>query len=272
MSKEARGLVVIVSPSEFPGVVAEECHKAAEMRSFLGALGAPILEPIDIGRIDRSTYAVMPYRHPLSQKRILGRLDVLRVQRHICNWLVRITERHGAEMDVSRYRSAFSALARMAPSDSPTAARLAAAERHLRSGRFLARSTPMHGDLWQANILRGGLGSAPFTLIDWGGSARDGFPIFDLIRAAQTFRLTPKALHAQLELHRAALGCQLEDLPSYLLGALGHYAARLGEMSPSVFLAMADDCVTHLSSALEVAAPSGPTDRLTSGHHDHAPA
>lgn len=272
VSKEAPGLVVIVSPDEFPGVVAEECHKAAEMRSFLGELGAPILEPMDTGHIDRSTYAVMPYRRPLSQRRILGRLDLLRVQRHVCEWLVRVAQRHGAEADVSRYRSAFSALALMAPPDGPTAARLAAAERHLQSGRFLARSMPMHGDLWKANVLRGGNGSTPFILIDWAGSAKDGFPIFDLIRAAQTFRLTPKALYAQLQLHRAALRCQLEDIPLYLLGALGHCAARLGEMSPAHFLAMADDCVTRLSSALDVAAPLGPTGRLTNGHHGHAPA
>lgn len=272
VGKGAGGLVVIVSPREFPGIVAEECHKAAEMRSFLGELGAPILEPMDTGCIDGSTYAVLPYRRPLSQKRVLGRLELLRIQRHVCNWLVLIAQRHGAETDVSTYRGALSALALRAPSGGATAAHLTAAERHLRSGRFLPRSMPMHGDLWKANVLHGEPGSAPFTLIDWLGSARGGFPVFDLVRAAQTFCLTPKALYAQLELHRRALGCQLEDLPVYLLGALGHCAARLGEMSPAVFLAMADDCVIRLSSALDAAALSARTARLTSGHHGHAPA
>lgn len=251
VSKGAPGLVVIVSPRQFPGIVAEECHKAAEMRSLLGELGAPILEPVDTGRIDRSTYAVLPYRRPLSQKRILGRLDLLRIQRHVCDWLLRIAERHGKEADASRYEKTLSVLTRVAAPDSPTAARLPSAQEHLRSGRFVPRSTPMHGDLWKANVLRGGRGSAPFTLIDWGGSAKDGFPVFDLIRAAQTFRLTPKALHGQLRRHRAALGCQLEDFPVYLLGALGHCAEHLGEMSPALFQAMADECVTRLWSALE---------------------
>jgi hypothetical protein len=123
----------------------------------------------------------------------------------------------------------------------------------------------MHGDIWKANVLRGGSGSAPFTLIDWRGSATDGFPIYDLIRAAQTFRLSPKALHGQLQFHRAALGCQPEDLVAYLMGALGYYAGRLGEMSPDAFRAMADACVTRLLSALEVATSSGRTHLLSNG-------
>ena len=258
VSKGAPGLVVVVSPRQFPGVVAEECHKAAEMRSHLGDLGGPILEPVDTGRIDSSTYAVLPYRRPLSRRRILGRLDLLRMQRHVCDWLLRVAQRHNALTDVARYRSSFSALARVIAPDSPAAACLRSAERHLRSGRFVARSTPMHGDIWKANVLRGGSASAPFTLIDWGGSATDGFPIYDLMRAAQTFRLSPKALQTQLQLHQAALGCQPEDLSSYLLGALGYYAGRLGEMPPDVFRAMADECVTHLSSALAALTSPGP--------------
>ncbi|HEX5461234.1 MAG TPA: phosphotransferase [Steroidobacteraceae bacterium] len=252
LGKGAPGLVVIVSPSEFPGVVAEECRKAAEMRSLLGDLGAPILEPMDTGRIDRSTYAVLPYRRPLSQKRIIGRLDLLRMQRHICNWLLQVVQRHGAATDVARYQHALSALARLIAPQSPAAASLPSAQRHLASGRFLPRSTPMHGDIWKSNVLRGNSRSAPFTLIDWRGSRKDGFPIFDLIRAAQSFRLSARALSRQLRFHQAALGCQPEDLPVYLLGALGQCAEQLGEMPPALFQSMADDGVTRLSSALAV--------------------
>ena len=252
LSKGAPGLVVVVSPRQYPGVVAEECHKAAEMRSLLGDLGAPILQPMAIGRIDRSTYAVLPYRRPLSRKRILGRLDLLRIQRHVCEWLLRVAQRHSAETDISRYHRALRALDRVVTPDSPATACLQSAQNQLRSGRFVARSMPMHGDIWKANVLRGGSAAAPFTLIDWRGSATDGFPIYDLVRAAQTFRLSPRTLHAQLQLHRAALGCQPEDLSVYLMGSLGHYAGRLGEMSPENFRAMADECVTRLLAALAV--------------------
>jgi len=249
LSQGKPALVIIISPALFPNVVAEECRKAAEMRALLGDLGAPILEPLDAGRILASTYAVLPYRKPLSQRRILSRLDELRVNRHLFDWLLQIARKHSVSGEVSGYERAFRALDLAVSPDSAAAALLRKAERHLRSGRFVARSVPMHGDLWKGNVLRGA-GSAPFTLVDWRGSSVDGFPIFDLIRAASSFHLSPTALCRQLQLHRAALGCQMEDLPLYLLAALGHFAERRGEMPLTTLHAMIEISVMRLSGAL----------------------
>lgn len=242
------GVVVTVSPTLFPEIVAQECLQAARMRSLLGALGAPILEPLDTGRVLTATYAVLPYRRPLATSRGLRWLERRRVMRHMLGWLLQVARRHGVACEAERYEVALRALAQAVPTDSPTAALVAAAAAHLASGRFTPRSLPMHGDLWKGNVLRG-IAPARFTLVDWRGSALQGFPVFDLIRAAQSFGLSAAALRRELQQHRAALGCQAEDLPVYLLGALGHYASRLGEMRPSLFRAMADDCVMLLSGA-----------------------
>jgi hypothetical protein len=59
-----------------------------------------------------------------------------------------------------------------------------------------------------------------------------------------------RALQRELRLHLIALGCQMEDLPLHLLGALGHYAAHIQEMSPSLFRAIADASVLRLTCAL----------------------
>jgi len=249
LSQGKPGLVIVVSPALFPDVVAEECRKAAEMRSLLGDLGVPILEPLDAGRILASTYAVLPYRRPLSQRPILRRLDDMRVNRYLFEWLLQVARRHSISGEVSRYERAFRALDQAVSPESATAALLRKAETHLQSGRFVARSVPMHGDLWKGNVLRGA-GPAPFTLIDWRGSSVDGFPIFDLIRAANSFHISPSALCRQLQLHRAALGCQMEDIPLYLLGALGHFAERRGEMPLTTLHAMIDGSVMRLSAAL----------------------
>lgn len=238
-------LVVTVSPTLFPEIVAQECQQAARMRSLLGALGAPILEPLDTGRVLTATYAVLPYRGPLARSRGLRWLDRRRVLRHVLGWLLQVARLHGAACEAARYDVALRALADAVPTDSPTGALAVAAAAHLASGRFAPRSLPMHGDLWTGNVLHG-KAPARFTLVDWRGSALQGFPVFDLIRAAQSFGLSAAALSRQLQLHRAALGCQAQDLPVYLLGALGHYASRLGEMQPSLFRAMADDCVRLL--------------------------
>lgn len=250
MSAGRHGLVVTVSPSLFPEIVAQECLKAAHMRSLLGDLGSPILQPLDAGRVRSVSYAVLPYCRPLSKRRGLRWADRLWVRHHLLAWLLRIAARKSAPCEISRYEAAIDALGQAVANDGATAALLRTARSHLASGRFLPRSSPMHGDLWKGNVLHG-IASSRFTLVDWRGSETDGFPIFDLIRATESFGLSATALHRQLRLHRAALGCQMEDLPVYLLGALGHYAAKLGEMRPALFRAMADDCVTRIMRALE---------------------
>jgi Phosphotransferase enzyme family len=263
LCKGRHGFVVAVSPSQFPDVVAEECLKAAQMRTQLGDLAAPILEPLDAGRMESCSYAVLPYRKPLSRRRGLQWAHRIWMKRHLIEWLLEVAHRQSSTCAPSRYEASLKALdAALAP-DSQTAALLRTAEKRLRSGRFAARSTPMHGDLWKGNILHGAASTA-FTLVDWRGSETQGYPLFDLIRAADSFGLSPQALYRELRLHRAALGCQMDDLPLYLLGALGHYAARLGEMSPVEFRKMCDRCVTRLSRALETADTS-PTGRFFAG-------
>lgn len=255
LSKGRHRLVVTISPQAFPEIVAEEWRKAAQMRSHLGELGAPILEPLDAGRMQTVSYVVVPYREPLSKLRGLRWFDRIRIRRHLMAWLLQVARR-STVCAPSRYEAALQALWDALPADSPAVALLRAAEKRLSSGSFACRTTPMHGDLWKGNVLHGS-GSTPFTLIDWRGSEADGFPVFDLVRAAGSFGLSPRGLRRELQLHQAALGCQAEDLPLYLLGALGHYAAHRGEMPPKLLRTMIDDCVRGLTSALEASTLSG---------------
>lgn len=252
LSEAEPGFVVTVSPPQFPEVVAEECVKAAQMRLRLGDLAAPILEPLDTGRIQTSSYAVLPYRNSYSRRRGLRWIHRLWARHHVLEWLRQVTRRRSAACETTRYEASLQALGDKLPRGGPTAVLLRSADEHLRSGRFAPRAAPMHGDLWGGNVLRG-TASTPFTLVDWRGSTTDGFPLYDLIRAADSFGLSTRALRRELRQHRAALGCQVADLPLYLLGALGHYAMHLGEMSPALFQTMADRCATQLARALEAA-------------------
>ena len=269
VSRPGRQFVVTVSPVRFPEVVADECFKAARMRSHLGDLGTPIPEPLDTGRIETSSYVVVPYRKPLSTRRGARWLARIWMRRPLLDWLLQVARRHGGPCDPSRYEASLQALGAAVAQDSPTATVLRAAEKHLRSGRFAPRVTPMHGDLWEGNVLHG-TGQTVFTLVDWRGSEIDGFPLFDLIRAADSFRLSAKGLERELQRHRTALGCEVEDLPLYVLGALGHYAARLGEMPLALFRDMADNCVRHLSSALGLPPRSRPARPLGDNPGQHA--
>jgi hypothetical protein len=265
LDKRRSRLAVMVSPPLFPNVVAEECLRAEEMRSHLGELATPIPEPLDSGRIRELSYAVLPYRAPLSRRRGLGRLDQMRVKRQLLDWLHQIAERRSAECGPSRYRDSLRALSLLVSRESATAALIRIAEEHLRSGRFAPRTAPMHGDLWRGNVLHGAA-SPGFTVVDWRGSLVQGFPVFDLVRIAESFDLSSSSLGRELKRHQVALTCRVEDLPLYLLGALGHYAAHLGEMPPALFRAMADECVRRLGAALGIAGPRSSHDEgLNSG-------
>jgi hypothetical protein len=265
VSRGSNRLAVMVSPPLFPDVVAEECLRAAEMRSYLDDLGTPILEPLDTGRIQSLSYAVLPYRRPLSRRRGLGRLDQMRVKSYLLDWLLQLTQRRSAACGVSHYEDSLKALQDVVSRESATAALIRSAEEHLRSGLFAPRTSPMHGDLWRGNVLHG-TASTAFAIVDWRGSLMRGFPLFDLIRLAESFNLSARSLSQELQLHRAALGCRAEDLPLYLLGALGHYAARLGEMPMALFRTMADECARRLSAALAIATPSRSKPLFTRGH------
>ncbi|MGH7104921.1 MAG: phosphotransferase, partial [Acetobacteraceae bacterium] len=169
LSKGRHGLVVAVSPPRFPEVVAEECLKAAQMRKRLADLCAPILEPLDTGHIETSSYAVLPYRRPLSTRRGMQWAHRIWMKRHLIEWLLQIAQRQSGACELSRYEASLRALGPSVLPDSPTAVLLRAAETRLPSGRFAPRAMPMHGDLWKGNVLHG-LASTSFTLVDWRGS------------------------------------------------------------------------------------------------------
>ena len=90
ISEGEPALVVTVSPPEFPDVVAEECLRAAQMRSRLGDLGGPVLEPLDTGRVQTSSYAVLPFRKSFSRRRVVQWIHRNWARHHVLEWLLQI--------------------------------------------------------------------------------------------------------------------------------------------------------------------------------------
>jgi hypothetical protein len=120
----------------------------------------------------------------------------------------------------------------------------------VQSGAFVPQSRIMHGDFWVGNVMLDPAGVRPFILIDWRGSNVDGFPIFDLVKFAQSSSLGRRALRAELGAHAERLGCDIGDTRSYLLAALGYIWIHLEQFPPERFLAMGENCLATLNNAL----------------------
>jgi Phosphotransferase enzyme family len=107
---------------------------------------------------------------------------------------------------------------------------------------------PMHGDFGLENILTSK--NTPLVVIDWRGSLVQGFPIYDLIRLAGSLNLPPALLRAELAYHAKSLEASEQDTRIFLLAALGHFSANLGEFPVDRFRALAIETFSVLGAAL----------------------
>jgi hypothetical protein len=87
-------------------------------------------------------------------------------------------------------------------------------------------------------------------IIDWGGSSVDGLGIFDLVKFAESARLSPRALNAELTAHAERLGCSLPQTRIYLVAALGYIWHNLNQFPAEKFAMMAESNLGTLDAAL----------------------
>ena len=236
--------VMLLSPVDYPLVVAESSDRTREFVDAIGlTLSSAVLQPIAEGWQDERSYALLPYRKPVSQQRLLRRYQERLLTPGILDWLARVAtktdDRRDATGDLPTYRTNLAALAATSGIGSEISDAVARAEQSLVSEMVRPWIMPMHGDLWSGNILR-----APdrsgflFSIIDWRGSTITGFPIYDLVRFAQSYRLSPRVLGKELARHAGILGCSKEATLVHLLAALGYYAVNRGEMPLENFVLM----------------------------------
>jgi phosphotransferase family enzyme len=239
--------VLKVSPPAFPNVIREMTEKAAQARKVLGPkLANPIPVPLEEWESSGVTCALFEKLTPISSHRFQRLAQLIKIKPRVLTWLRQI-----AAIDRGPNKSAVSCLRALveAPYDLLRGpARIALAR--LGAGDFVPRSVVMHGDLWLGNVLLDPTRRREFVVIDWRGSEVDGFPIFDLVKFAESARLPPRALKVELGAHAEILGCALEDTRSYLMASLGHIWLHLDQFPPERFAAMAKRNLETLERAL----------------------
>jgi hypothetical protein len=234
-------VVAIVSPVADPRAVARNVVKAEEARRALGPQGRVILDPIRAGSLGGVDYAVFPYCRPLRiRRRILTGAHRTALGKRILPWLRAVTETTVREATEDERRDRFAApLARLLDEASmPARVRRAAeaATGRLEAGAWRPRVSIMHDDLNLHNVLRpiGLLASLrrDMVIIDWERSSIRGYPFYDLVGMTMWMKPGRRCLRAELDAHRAILGCDPVDVRGYMLATLGCKYAGLDSPLP----------------------------------------
>jgi len=246
--------VVLCSPSISPDLIARGVRRASEAKKALGAeLGRAVLEPISVGEIRGLSFAVLPYREPLSEKRLAGWLERKRIGPKVFHWLQGLTRQTMCDVSMADRHAKFirplGQLSELAGASDALRHAAADALDGLENDRWTPRHVLTHGDLWKGNLLLDeALG---FVVIDWPGSNIHGYAMYDLARLAESFGVKGDQFEDQVLAHCRLLDCDPRDAVSHLTAGLGHLSQNLEHFSMHRFLSMADECVRRVSSAVK---------------------
>lgn len=231
---------VLCSPVAFPRMVDHAMDMAARVKETIGPiLGIRILDPLLRGELEGTSFAVLPYCCPLSEGRLMSRVQDLALRPSLFDWTLELTKTTSSTGDhvatEDRFAKRLEHVAAIDTLDAPVRHAASDAMRRLASGQWKPRHVVMHGDLWRGNVLirpSASLNSCThlserFVVIDWPGAELMGYAIFDVVRLAHSMRLTRRQLAFEIGRHCASLECEPRDACSYLIAALGHVGMSL---------------------------------------------
>lgn len=250
--------VLFLSPAAHPDAAAIQAQATQTMAGLGPVMAERILPVTATGTLADRSFLILPRCEPLAGGRLRRLIQTPKVAAAILGWLRQLVGATVADgpaddrAETDEFQRSLRALVDM--HDLPESLR-ADAERldaDITAGTLKPRHVPMHGDLWRNNIMvRPGGGE--LVVIDWAGGTAAGYAIYDLIRFHQSFNLSSDRLRRELLWYQEALGggaLGLAMIRVHLLGALGHYANRLGEFPRDRFVALARDCYGAVDSAL----------------------
>lgn len=263
--------VLLVSSPNATGLVARGMQRAREAKMLLGPLlGQVILSPICEGDVAGLSFAALPYCQPLATSKLRAVLQRRRLRGVVLSWLRDATSTTVQDTPGDRVESEFVKPLRMLSDDAdlPDSFRAAARESldRLDAGRWLPKHVLTHNDLWLGNLLidhRNVTGRAGrpwaerFVIIDWPGAAIEGYGLYDLLRFAQTMKLSGDALRDEVRVHCAILGCEPADARSHLMAALGYLLLHIEHFPKPAFVRTAMSCMATLEGVESLTASSG---------------
>lgn len=259
-SMQARA-VLHCSPPLDPDAVLHSVQHAREVRSMLNArASAFVLDVLTQGRVAGLSYSVSPFCTSLSNKRPLGWIQRALLKQRICDWLCEVVRSTVSDVPPDGLATSFTQpLAYLAALDGVGDGLRRSAEHALGrivSGAWKPKYVLMHGDLWKGNVMiRPQAHSLEWwperaVIIDWASAQVHGHAIYDLIRIAESMRISSATVRRELQKHCDLLQCELQDARSYLIAALAYLVAHLGCFQLERYLGLVAFCVSTIDKAL----------------------
>lgn len=230
---------VLCSNKFDPEMVFRGCLKSKEAYNALGHPNCDhIVLPLGQSEYKGLTFAVFPYLVPLSKNRFLLRVQKLILLKYMHELLYYVANQcsNPAVEELDKFSLSLRFIINQNSLSQNIRQSAEMALDRLDSKSWKPVLVLMHGDLWLKNIMLKNVGwFTPFSLksfvmIDWGGSALRGYPIYDLVRITSSLSGCSSALFKECLRHAKTLNCDLQDVRSYLLAALGHFGINKENM------------------------------------------
>ena len=258
--REGRRLAVALcgAPAS-ANTVRQGAERAKRAKIALGPeLGSVILDPLGEGVVADHSYVILPYCRSIRNWGPRGLLDRFLVRNRIFSWLAKVAAHTREDTPDDGIEQSFAEPLRylMQDNNHPHRLREAAKESlvRLESGRWKPVHVLTHFDFWSGNIVWApesrldSIRGSRFVVIDWPGSEIKGYSAFDLVRMANSLRLSRRRFYREMLAHAEILGCEPNDLKSSVLSAMGHIARAHTHMPDRLFHAMAMRCLKRLES------------------------
>jgi Phosphotransferase enzyme family len=244
---QARAVVSAASPTA-PRMVERTALRTHAARQALAAVDPHrVLEPLAVEHVQGISCALFPLCEALGSRRLLSWWINRRVAATLFDWLLdvaRATRQAAPEgAAVEAVRENLQAMARHPALDYSLRESAALADGALVLDRWMPCWVLMHGDLWRGNVmlrrdLPGGH-TRRLVVIDWAGCQVDGWPLFDLIRLADSLGVPARSLAQQILRHCALLAITPEQARYGVAAALAQTLSRLENFPVDHFAAMA---------------------------------
>ena len=252
--------VLMVSRKAHPDFIDRAINNSNLARGMLSDQhSAVILEPINYGRFQGLSYAVWPEHKPVSNNRLIRKIQIRRLQPKVFLWLQSMAKDSMVggldEKSIDQYfQSPLECVAANPRLSQNVKAYAIEALKNLQTRQWIPITVLQHADFWFGNILllnndtQSNDNKYDFCIIDWGGASIHGVPVFDLVRYCISIRISLSS--ARDEFLKYALTLQIEpgELFYYLICALGQIGMNLEQFPEDRYLEMCEKNISYLQS------------------------